>query len=306
MNRRPIAGVIGTFTALAGPFLSAGPITVPNASFESPTTGFVSTSLDSWQKTPQPDDYNPGGGSLWVQLTGVFKNTAPTSPDHLDNCDSNQAVYVFADPAVGIFQDYDSLGSNDSTPTHAFNATYEAGSAYILKLGVNGGGGGMQPGVTLQVDLYYRDASSNIVTVATTVITNSLDNFPNHTHLFDYDVRAPVVKPNDAWAGQHIGVRILSTVTTNMQGGYWDLDNVRLQSVRAPVLSAPGWNNEQFHFTVSGDAGPVEILASTNLGAEASGWTSLATITNLGGNILFTDTNSILSRRYYQARQLTP
>jgi hypothetical protein len=176
----------------------------------------------------------------------------------------------------------------------------------MLKLGVNGGGGGMQPGATLQVDLYYRDASSNIVTVAATMITNNLDNFPNQTHLFDYEVCVPVVKAADPWAGQHIGVRILSTVTTNLQGGYWDIDNVRLKSVPAPVLNAPGWNNGWFQFTLNGEPGTVEILASTNPGAGASGWTSLGTVTNLGGSILFTDTNSILSQRYYQARQLIP
>jgi hypothetical protein len=52
--------------------LRAGPIEIPNGSFESPETPFAEPGLDSWEKTPKPFWYDEGGGGLWIQLTGVF------------------------------------------------------------------------------------------------------------------------------------------------------------------------------------------------------------------------------------------
>src|SRR5262245_57928385 len=113
--------------------LGAETIGVPNASFESPSTTFVNINIDFWQKTSKPVGYDESGGFLWTQLTGAFKNTPSGSADHIDNCDGDQAAWLFAVPEVGLFQDYDSVDWNDPVPTHAFNATYRAGKAYRLK-----------------------------------------------------------------------------------------------------------------------------------------------------------------------------
>src|SRR5438552_17921241 len=99
--------VFGTWsfsTALRGASIS-----IPNSSFESPVTMFVDTHIDSWQKSAKPPCYDESGGYLWDQLTGTFKNTPPTIADHIDNCDGNQAAWMFAVPEVAIFQDYDSV-----------------------------------------------------------------------------------------------------------------------------------------------------------------------------------------------------
>src|SRR6185437_8134367 len=135
-------------------------IVVPNYSFESPTTAFVDPSIGSWQKTPKPDWYDESGGNLWSQLTGVFVNTAPGASDHIDNVDANQALYLFALPTSGVFQDYNSLDGTNTTPSHAFNATFEPGHGYDLTVAVVGGGGGMIEGSTLELALYYRDSSN--------------------------------------------------------------------------------------------------------------------------------------------------
>ena len=130
MRRQFIAGVLCLAPAMAGSGLLAGPIVVPNGSFESPATGFVSLTVDSWQKSPKPDWYLEGGGFLWSQLIGLFKNTAPTSPDHLDNCDGNQAIWLFVVPEVALFQDYDTADAEGTGPAHAFDATYDPGKSY--------------------------------------------------------------------------------------------------------------------------------------------------------------------------------
>ena len=86
----------------------------------------------------------------------------------------------------------------------------------------------MPEGSTLELSLYYVDTASNRVTVASTVVTNSATLFPTNTFLTDFTVRVPTVQATNAWAGQPIGVRLLSTVAPTLAGGYWDLDNVRL------------------------------------------------------------------------------
>ena len=243
----------------------------------------------------------------WDTLIGFFKNTPVGNFDHIDNCHSNQAMWLFADPDAGLFQDYDSVGWNGST--HAFDARFEAGKSYRLTTGLlvggMGGGGGIQPGATLDLILYYRDANSNRVTVAATTITNSLSVFSNSTHLLDFTVDVPAVRPGDPWAGQHIGILFLSTVTPELAGGYWDLDNVRLTSMLAPTLLNPISTNGLFQFTLQGEPGLVcELLASTNAALPVANWTSLGTLTNVTGTIPLIDTSTNFDQRFYQARQL--
>jgi len=288
----------------------AGQIPVPNNSFESPTALFPVPNISSWQKTPKPDWYDDGGGVYtWEQSTGIFPNQPPGASDRIQNCDGNQAAWLFAVPEVGIFQDYDSVDFNDPAPTHEFDAVYEPGKSYQLTIGLFGGGaggnGGMLLGVTLELSLYYRDANSNRVTVAATTITNSAELFTSNTNLVDFHVNVATVKATDAWAGEHIGILCVSTVSSNMQGGYWDLDNVRLSSTLAPNLINPGLTNGQFRSTLLSEPGMrCEILASTSLSPSPENWTTLGIVTNVSGEMPFVDTTSVLPQRFYRAQQL--
>ncbi len=214
--------------------LLAQPIPVPNGSFESPTPfpGFpVSTTIDSWQKSPQPAWYDPvTAGITWDQLTGSFPNTAPGSANHIDNVDGAQAIYMFAVPEVALFQDYNSVDWNDGAPTHGFDVTYEPGVAYNLTVGVLGGSD-MAEGASLRFSFYYRDSGNNPVTVAATDVIYSPAAFPTTTHLIDYQVNVPLVQVTDAWAGQKMGIQIAAT---SPGGTYWDLDNVRVTATAVP------------------------------------------------------------------------
>ncbi|MGC3956857.1 MAG: hypothetical protein QM813_02485 [Verrucomicrobiota bacterium] len=284
-------------------------INVPNQSFEFPTNDFVSVIIDSWQKTPKPDWYNEGGGFYWTQLTGTFLNTATNSPTHIWNCDGKQAIWLFSVPEVGLFQDYDSVGSNEAVPSHAFDAIFESGKSYQLTVGLFGGGAGgnygMRLGATLELNLYYRDANSNRIPVATTIITNSAELFTSNTNLLDFKVTVPSVAASDAWAGKHIGIQLLSTVAPELQGGYWDLDNVRLISVVTPQLTHPTITNNQFQFILRSEPGLCfEILASTNTTLATANWTVLSTVTNITGELPFVDSAPFFAQRFYQARQL--
>ncbi|HMP84487.1 MAG TPA: hypothetical protein PKA41_17465 [Verrucomicrobiota bacterium] len=285
--------------------MRAGMIHVPNGSFESPTTSYVRINIDSWQEMPKPDWYVEDGSFLWTQLTGIFRNSAPGNLDHIHNIHGTQALWLFAVPDVGLFQDYDSQDWNDSEPSHAFDATFTVGKAYQLTTGVIGRGGNMPTGATLELSLYYRDATSNKVAVATTIITNSPALFPDTTNFVDFNVVVPTVRDGDPWAGEHIGIQFLSTTTTNLQGGYWDLDNVRLMEIKPPELSSPVWTNNQLRVSLTGETNSVfEMLSTTNPALPASEWTVVGTLTNESGTVSFVDTSGVFEQRYYQARQL--
>jgi hypothetical protein len=146
--------------------------------------------------------------------------------------EGRQGAYLFALPEVSIVQDYNAIGGLNVSPTHEFAAKFEPGKSYALTVGVLGGGGGMSNGATFELSFYYRDAASNIVTIDTTVVTNTDALFPANTHFTDFQVRVPQVATNDTWAGQYIGIKLASGLKfpddIALQGGYWDIDNVRL------------------------------------------------------------------------------
>jgi hypothetical protein len=205
-------GIVVWWSAALG--MRAGEIAVPNGSFESPSTNYVSVLIDDWVKPPKPDWYVEGGGFLWTQLTGLFRNPIPTNPYHIDNMDGDQALWLFAVPEVGLFQE---LG-DPANPTGE-DVLFEVGQSYRMTVGVIGGGGGMLEGVTLELALYYRDDASNQVTVAATSITNTVSLFPSLTHFVDCTVSLPTVAAGDAWANRPIGMRFL--VNREHQSAGW-------------------------------------------------------------------------------------
>lgn len=219
---------------IAGTSFSAGAaaISVPNGSFESQVAGppyGVDTRIDSWQKVPKPGYFDETAfGFTWDQTMGVFANTPVGAANHIDNMAGNQGAYILAFPQAGMFQDYNSLDWNHSTPTHDFNAVFQVGNSYQLTLGLIGGGGGMTAGSIFQMSLYYRDDANNMVTIGALPITYTTDLFSNTTHFVDFTLNLGQVQATDAWAGKNIGIELESVYGTG--AGYWDLDNVRLTS----------------------------------------------------------------------------
>src|SRR4029077_12323228 len=55
-----------------------------------------------------------------------------------------------------------------------------------------------------------------------------------NTHLIDFQAIVPTVKASDPWADKNIGIQLASTVGFDLQGGYWDMDNVRLTESLVP------------------------------------------------------------------------
>jgi hypothetical protein len=203
--------------------LHAASIIVPNSSFESPNTlpAGVSTTIDSWQKAPRPAYFDEATfGFQWIQTAGIFFDSNPYA-----NHDGTQCAYMLSFPGVTLFQDASS----------GLNATYATGQSYTMTLGVFGKS--MTPNVnSLQLSLYYRDGGNNVITIGSpTTITFNPALFPltPPVNLVDYSVTIPAVQAGDAWAGKNIGVMI-QVSASDMLGGYWDMDNLRLTSVPEP------------------------------------------------------------------------
>lgn len=303
-----IAGLLAATWAAGA---QGGSLVIPNFSFEEPVVPpvapYASPEIGEWQKSPQPAWYDPAMNqdTPWEFLSGQFYNV-PFPGQFIQNADGAQAAFIFAVPEVALLQDYDSVSGTNEMPGHGFDAVFTPGSAYKLSAGVIGGAGGMMPGATLELGLYYRDASNNIVTVAATAITNSPDLFPTNTVFVDFNATLPAVRAEDPWARKHIGVRLLSTTDFTKAGGYWDVDNVRLiETPPGPRLSEASIIGGEFVFKLASEPGErVEVLSSVNPANPLPDWNRAGIFTNTTGILSITNNTGQSARRFYRARQL--
>jgi hypothetical protein len=284
-------------------------IPVPNYSFESPATPFVDPRIDSWQKTPKPATVDTNQlGSTWDNLVGLFVNPASTNAGHIDNADGNQLAFLFAVPQAGLFQDFNSVDWSTDVPSHAFNAKFEVGHSYRLAVALTTSSEvPLKQGSALLLALYYRDAASNMVTVASTNVIYDTNIFSNLLHLVDFGLEVPTVQVTNAWTGQNIGI-LIEAIPASLEliGGVWDLDNVRLtESTSAATLENLTYKNGQVIFNVVSEPGlKFEILASNDLSLPAAQWSNVGTVNNAAGSASFTEIGAASPYRFYRARQI--
>lgn len=305
-RRHWLAVALGLAALLAGPVAArAGdiyvPVYVPNASFELPVVTYDEIALPSiisWETFPQPSDEAVG---VFVN-NPIYVNSVPD--DYIYNCDGSQAAFLVNSVGLAIFQDYDAVDSTGAA-SHAFAATYQVASYYQLVTGfIVSTNFGAVPGSTVQMSLYYRDGSDNMVTFASTNIVYDPNVFTGVTNLVDCELDSITVRATDPWAGRHIGIQFLCTASPGGQG-YWDLDNVRLTEVLTPALVHPRMSNGQFQATLKSEPGLVfQILATSDLTLPLANWASVATLTNTTGSIAFVDSTPGQGPRYYMALQV--
>ena len=223
-TRMTLAVAAVGMTALAGS-LYADSVTVPNSSFENPTTVYADPNITSWTKSSQPFWWDAESYGDWNNLSGVFLNTAPGAGDHIDNMTGTQAAFMLAVPTVGLTQD--------------LSATFEAGKSFDITVGIIGGGGGMAAGATFEIGLYYMNGG-NMTMIATNDITfdGTTNVFANTNHFVDFTAHLSGVQAGDAWAGKNIGVALTSVYAPPDTGGYWDVDNVRVTATTVPEPSS--------------------------------------------------------------------
>lgn len=206
------------------PLWAAAPVSisipVANASFETPVVD--PNGFGAWP-------FAAG----WLELdldtaassnTGVFLNTAIGSPDRLVNAEGKQLAFLGSQRGNSLEQD--------------LRAVYRVGCDYRLTVGV-GVSARFPPSITAPADtielvLYYLDGNEPKDIVHQTVEPNGLSS----TQLRDFSVVLPTVRAEDAWAGKTVGVSIRAA---GNPGGFWDLDNVRVDEsmpVSIPIANA--------------------------------------------------------------------
>ena len=182
-------------------------IPIENASFEAPfvdPNGFPAVPLvEAWTEIDVD--------TLASSNTGVFANTPAGNDDHVINADGNQLAFLGSESGNALEQD--------------LNTIYKAGCEYRLTVGVSISmrfpPSGIEPVDNLELVLFYRD-SNDVVDIASKKIEAvGLSS----TELTDFSLQLPTVETGDAWAGKTIGIALRSD---GMPGGFWDLDNVRL------------------------------------------------------------------------------
>ena len=187
----------------------AASVEVKNPSFENPAVdnnAFPALPLvNEWIEKDNDVEFSTN--------TGVFPNPAADTSGHLLNTDGNQLAFLGSQQGNGLEQN--------------LTAQYLPGYAYRLTVAV-----GVStrfpplPDNSLELAFYMMDGNEpiDIATQRLTAADLSL------LVLIDYSVLTPVVFPNHSCAGKEIGIAIRSI---GPAGGFWDLDNVRVQELQA-------------------------------------------------------------------------
>lgn len=183
-------------------------VPIENASFETPIVdpnGFSALPfVDGWTEIDLDAENSTN--------TGVFANPPWRNPGRLDYVDGKQLAFLGSGTGNAIEQD--------------LAATYKIDCEYRLSAGV-GVSGMFPPSVTEPVDrlelvLYYLDGTNVVDIVTQQVEATGLSS----TALAGFSLRLPPVQAGDAWVGKAIGVAFRSA---GMPGGFWDIDDVRLE-----------------------------------------------------------------------------
>lgn len=106
-------------------------------------------------------------------------------------------------------------------------------------------------------------------------------------------------------AGSHTLYWIYSkdiSASSGLDAGFVDQVSFTPAAVPPSLTGQEFIHNGAFRFQLQGQTGAVyQILAATNLTTHAADWLPIATLTNLGTPLLFTDPQTNLPQRYYRA-----
>jgi hypothetical protein len=193
-------------------------VQVPNFSFENPPVPAGTPAyplFNNWQKFPKPSYWDEATMGPWDNLTGVFPNPPAGQDGHIDNIERLQAAYLFATPGNGFYQDL-------PTP-------YELNATYTLTANIVGSSSIPPTSNTpITMALYYRDAQSNMMTIASKTIAFTPANFPSATHMAEFFATSSAITAASAPLDKNIGVYFASAAGPDDSGGVWDIDNVRI------------------------------------------------------------------------------
>jgi hypothetical protein len=206
--------------------LRADEVPIPNGNFAADD---ASTQLEYSYPSPLTDWQcsSPGGNtSVGVFFNSPsFPNPSPppaSSPNPLfiTNLNSTQAAYLYNNPGTQMYQ--------------LLPSTYQAGQSYHLQFGLIASDatvpyvGAIPSGAPIELQLYYLDSSSNMVTVGSDIVANIGTDIVNQTFFDMLELDVPTVPA--AAIGRQIGIQIIvpANEPAAQQGGVWDVGNLDL------------------------------------------------------------------------------
>lgn len=225
MRRSKVTFALGSLAACSISMAAvAAPISVPNFSFETPVvpTGVPAAPLtnpatDKWS-TFDPTPLDVGGGFFLNADDGVFPNEPVGEPDSFTNHHGNQLAYIGTEGGNAFFQ--------------LLTDTYASGQEYSLTVGV-GRSFGSPPSANdaLRMVLYYLDNGGNRQEISSVSATHTPGAPLSPTLLQDFTTTTPTLTAGHPAIGKQIGILLTTTGTV---GGFFDMDNVRLNAVPEP------------------------------------------------------------------------
>jgi hypothetical protein len=205
-------------------------ITIPNGDFAQPD----SSQMPYFSSPNNSQSFIPYWIASIPDKTGVFYNamtiTDPTygtfpNPLALYNLTSTQAGFIYASPGGEMHQELTA-------------ATYQANQYYRLQFSLKASidttpyVGAIPLGAPIEVLFYYQNPA-NII--ASTIVTNTGATplggghyMTDQNNLSPFEVITPIVKPNDKWVNEYIGIQIIIPTNSPNLGGVWDVGNLKL------------------------------------------------------------------------------
>ena len=205
MNKRILMLFFVPIVPLLCIITNADSVPVANHSFEIVEINLVNNPFGAIPLVSQWTELDIDENS---QSTGVFRNTPVGNDNHITNVDGQQAAF---------------LGGYEGNAISQFvGSKYQVGKDYqlIVSVCVSYDTPPVEGNPLVLEFLYwsaFEPASITTVQVPLTGLTS--------IYLEDFTLDLPTVQSEDAWAGENIGISIRAT---GVEGGFWDLDNVRV------------------------------------------------------------------------------
>jgi hypothetical protein len=181
-------------------------IPILNHSFENP----VVEPVGPYSYPVVADWIEVDNDTLYGTNTGVFLNL-----DGITGVHGDQLAFLGGETGNALRQDLSDI--------------YMMGNSYRLTVGacVSDPYPPLQDSV-LQLALYYQSGLNQIDIASISIPVYSLSS----SALEDFSVTIPTVQLSDPWLNKDIGITIRSN---GPMGGYWEIDNVRLEYVPEPA-----------------------------------------------------------------------
>ena len=224
----------------------AGPITVPNGSFEGPdASASPLPDVDAWTKAG-PERVQPHLGQEGLLDTGVFINQPQGTGLHITGVDGAQLAFMGAQGPANIPDGQPPIALYQQLP----DARFEVGRAYhlVIAVGPASSAAGRDPRTDNPSDpdpdappavlgfrFYYLPEGQDPLGPRLDVATGQVRSDQlQQNRVIDFELVTNPVHATDPWRHRPIGLEIAPQLGLS---GFWNLDNVRVYHTPEPTAA---------------------------------------------------------------------